>query len=354
MPITAKRCALHRLSEAAIALERALQYQPNDAILHNDFGVLILKQGRPKEAAEHFRTAVRLRPYFPEAFCNLGNSLIELAQMDEAVNCYSKALQLQPNDPSFLFNQSVALTQSGKFDDAMEKMRLALRIRPKYPDVLNNYGNALKEQGRIDEAIAYYRRGVSVAPESPTIISNLLYALQSCPNLDPDAVWGEHCQYGVQAFKAAQANPLPVRASKTISRLRIGYVSPDFRSHVMGMFTALVLPAHDRTRFEVICYSDVAKPDPVTQRIRERVDRWTDLAGLTTEAAVQKIRADEIDILIDLAGHTAGNRLPVFAQRGASSGDAIWLSGDHWAKNRRLFYHRCVPRSARDDRVLSQ
>ena len=309
--------ALGRYAEATSALAEALKSQPNDAGLHNELGVLYLKQSQHDDAANHFRQAVQARPEFSEALNNLGSALLELRQYEQAVEYIEKALLARPSDAIILYNLSVALARVGRADDALAKIRHALRIRPDYSEAWNNLGNALRENGRNDEAIFCYRRGLAVAPDSPVIISNLLYALQAAPNIRTNVISKESQRYGERLEAATTVPFVAPRCAKSRSRLRVGYVSPDFRRHVLGFFSALLMPAHDRNNFEIICYSDAKQTDEVTGRIREGADQWVDLGGLSTDEALKKIRADEIDILVDLAGHTAGNRMPVFAQRAA-------------------------------------
>jgi predicted O-linked N-acetylglucosamine transferase (SPINDLY family) len=179
---------------------------------------------------------------------------------------------------------------------------------------LNDLGNAYKDQGRLDDAVACYRRALKVAPLDAPVHSNLLFALLYHPRIDPDEVFREHQEFGVRHGRGPHARPARRSAGR---RLRVGYVSPDLREHVVAFFLEPILASHDPVHFEITCYADVSTPDAVTRRLQGYVPNWRSLVGLTDAQAADLVRADQLDVLIDLAGHTGGNRLRMFALRPA-------------------------------------
>src|SRR5262249_15962884 len=157
-----------------------------------------------------------------------------------------------------------------------------------------------------------YREGIAHDPRDGHIWSNLLFALHYDPDYDPATIFAEHV-----AWASRQAEPLAgllqphANDPNPARRLRIGYVSPDFRLHVMGSYSQAVIAAHDPTNFEIYCYAEVSHPDHVTERIRASADAWHTISGMSDEEVTELIRRDRIDILVDLTGHTGGGRLLV-------------------------------------------
>jgi protein O-GlcNAc transferase len=176
----------------------------------------------------------------------------------------------------------------------------------------------------IDAAIEHFQAALALRPE-PHSHSNLLLALNYTDRFTPGEILAEHRRwhqlYAAALAPSVSAPSLPYSAER---RLRIGYVSPDFNHHAVAYFIAPVLAAHDRSKFEIFCYSSVATPDRTTDRLRSLAEHWRDIARLDDESAAALIRTDEIDLLIDLAGHTSGNRLLLFARRPAPT-QATWL-----------------------------
>jgi protein O-GlcNAc transferase len=300
--------------EAAASYTGAIQLEPGRADAHNELGITLMEQGKFAEAIASYRRALELRPDFASAYNNLGIALLDTGAAEEAVSCYQQALYLQPDFAEAHNNLGLALAARGQADEAVACYERALQIKPDYIDALNNLGNAHKDQGSLDEAIACYRRALDLKPDDAPIHSNLLFTLQYHPSYSPEEVFREHQRYAREhgPAEAEQARP----AGRDLGgRLRVGYVSPDFRDHVVAYFLEPILAAHDRGCFEITCYANVPRPDAVTERFRGYADRWRSLVGLSDAQAADLIRGDEVDVLVDLAGHTAGNRLPVFARR---------------------------------------
>ncbi|AWK86954.1 tetratricopeptide repeat protein [Azospirillum thermophilum] len=268
-----------RADVAESCYRRAIVLAPQSAAALANGGVLLRAQGRREEAATLYRRAGRLdsanwvHPY------NLGNALAELNRLDEADSAYREALDRDPARAEVMANRATRV--------------LAL-------------------QGRIAEAIAALEQALRGHPDADPLHSALLYLMQFDPARSMEQIAKAHADWGARyPDRPAASAPAPA------PRLKIGYVSPDFRAHPVGYFLEPVLAAHDRAAVEITCYANTANPDWKTQRLQGLADRWVWTAGMDDEALSRRIREDGIHILVDLAGHTFGNRLGVFARRPA-------------------------------------
>jgi len=315
-----------RCDEAAAACRRALELQPDYPEAWNNLGLALAGQRQFDEAIAAYRRSLALKPDYPEACNNLGNALKERGESDEAVVRYRDALRLKPDFPEAHYNLGNVFRERGELDEAVAAYRRTLELRPDYPVAQVNLGNTLKDQGEIDEAMAAYQRALGLNPEHAGIHSNLVFALHFHPGHDERRIAEEHERWNrrfsdpVEPFVQPHANHRePER------RLKIGYVSPDFRDHPVGRYTLPLFEQHDRKRFEILCYSGVERPDWMTERLRALAGGWRSAAGISDAGLAQMIREDEVDILVDLAMHTAGNRLPVFARQPAPV-QVAWLA----------------------------
>ena len=316
---------LDQLGEAVAAYRHAIAVKPDMPEAHSNLGNVLRERGQPDEAIAACRYAILLKPDFPEAHYNLGNALQAKGRFEEAIVAYRQAVALRPEYAEAHNNLGAALKETGRLGDAITAFRRAIALRPGLGQTYGNLGNTLWEQGMLDEAAAAYRQGVSLNPELPELGSNLLFGLNYPPGLDAGAVADEHRRWGHRHGEPLLALIEPHGNDANAERpLRIGYVSPDFRSHSVAFFLEGLLSCHAPAQVEVFCYASVARPDSVTDRLRALVPHWRDIARMSDEEAARAIRSDGIDILVDLAGHTADNRLPVFARKPAPI-QVTWL-----------------------------
>lgn len=306
--------ALGRRADAVQCYRRALALRPDDAQTHNNLGSTLYTMARLDDASAAYERALTLRPDYPEALSNYGNVLIDLGRIADAVAANQKALALNPAYPIAHNNLGNGLRRLGQYEDAVQAYIRALELKPLYADALCNLAETLKEQGRVLEALPFYEKAMAVDPRQAGIHSNLLLALNSVAELSRVAVYAEHKRWGE---RFALAPPTHANARDPAKRLRVGYVSPDLRKHSVAYFIEPVIAAHDRAAVEVFAYANVAVPDAVTARIKDSVDGWRDIRGLGDADAAAMIRADGIDVLVDLAGHTMDGQLPLFALKPA-------------------------------------
>ena len=307
--------AAGRLREAETVLRRAVSLRSDIAEIHNNLGNVLRAQGRYQEAAECYRLALPLRPDYAEALSNLGVARLSLGETDDAIETFLRALEIQPDNALAHTNLGSAYAAKGRLTDAVAAHRAALVLWPTLAQAHNNLGIALKDQGLLHDAREAYENALQADPTDAGVRSNLLMSLSYDPAVDGGALLDAHRSWA-EAHEGP-VSPITEHDWTPDRRLRIGYVSPDFWTHSVAYFIEPVLASHDRAVVETFCYADVARPDETTARLQDLADHWRDTVSLDDAALYDQIRADRIDILIDLCGHTGNNRLPVFGCRAA-------------------------------------
>ena len=307
---------LSQMEGALAAVERAIALDESMAEAHHLLGNLLKSLRRFGEAVVPLKTAAALAPRSAPIWLNLGVTLLETRDRRGAIDAFRRAIELEPSRADSHNILGHALASCGENEAARLAFQHALKLRPNLAAAHNNLARLEKSEGRMTEAIAHYCESVAAEP-SPGSHSNLLFALNYLPEIDPATVFAEHRRWnGLYAAKLAPNAP-PVVQPLEGRRLRVGYISPDYLQHSVAYFIEPVLAEHDRARFEVFSYSDVHSPDHVTHRLRGFSEHWRDIAGLGDSSVADLIRSDRIDLLVELAGHTAHNRLLVMARRPA-------------------------------------
>jgi len=307
-----------RLDEAADCFRKALALRPGYAEAQNNLGIVLGDLGRPGEAAACFRRALALRPGFVDALGNLGNALRAQGHFQQAIDCFNKALALAPRSPLALNNLGIAYHMQGLPGRALEFFERALAIRPDWHVAHNNLGRALLDLGEAERALGCLRQAVQLKPDYLDGWHSLLLCMNYVPGISPAEICAEHARFGAVFEAPLRAHWQPHEQTPDPERrLRIGYVSADFCQHAVTHMFEPALASHDKAEFEIYCYSSGNRKDAVTERLRRHADHWRDLAGQSDAAAAARIRDDRIDILVDLSGHMAGNRLLAFARKPA-------------------------------------
>ncbi|HEX8523830.1 MAG TPA: tetratricopeptide repeat protein [Tepidisphaeraceae bacterium] len=307
-------------SAAEPLLRKALALNPNFAGAHASLGEAMLQQNRFADALPHYREAARLAPNEPDIIDGLGRTYRHLDQLPAALAAYRAAVQLNPNDARLRVNLGEVLFHVGQISAATEQLQKALEIQPNLPAAMTNLASALSALGRHEEAISHLRRAIEINPGDRMAHSNLLMHLHYVPS-DPKELFGEHVRWAQQHVAPSVSSWITVTANPATrgagDKIRLAYVSPDLWRHPVAAFLEPLLKHHDRTKFEIIAYSDTSITDEMTARLKTYFNRWHDTATLSDEALAERVREDGVDVLIDLAGHTAKNRLMMFAQRPA-------------------------------------
>jgi predicted O-linked N-acetylglucosamine transferase (SPINDLY family) len=306
---------LNRPDEAEECLRRAVALGGAGAEAPYALGVDLCARFRYAEAADALREAVRLRDDWPDAWYQLGLALRGARDRDGALAALRRALELRTDHADARFQEGVVLHDLNRLDDARTAFRAALALRPDMAHAYVNFGNLELAQGNVDEALRCYQESLRFNPKEPVAHSCYAMALNYKPGLSPAALLEEHRRWAAQHCPPPPAAPHANDRSPG-RRLRVGYVSQDFRLHVTGHFVEPILAYHDHGPFEIVAYPDVTQPDDVTERFRGRVDRWHPLAGVPDDQAAELIRSHQVDVLVDLNGHT-GSRLGIFARKPA-------------------------------------
>ena len=322
--------ALQQPEQAEQAFRRACQLRPAYAEALTNLGVLLKSQDRLVEAIDCYRAAVQAQPEFPNAHFNLGNALRMLSERCAAqqsaeapqhalaaVEQFHAAIQLRPDYHEAHTNLGALFRSAGQLDEAIASYRAAIAAQPRFVEAYSNLALALQEQGQVDEALIILQQALSLKPDFAEVDSNRLFDLNYLPTAESATLLHEHRAW------AARHTANIVRAPRRAPRLddsrrrRIGFVSPDFSRHPVGTFIAPLFEHLDRSRYELFAFADVEAPDAHTERLRSLSDHWHDARGESHESLARRIAAAEIDLLIDLAGHTSLNRLLAFARRPA-------------------------------------
>ncbi len=307
-----------RLAEAERAYREILQVQPGHADSLHLLGVIALQTGNPEPALALIERAVALRPDGAVYRNNLGQVLERLGRIEDAASAYETAIDLDAQDAEPVNNLGRIHEEQDRHSEAEACYRQAIALNAQYAEPHNNLGNILKDRGELDDAIAAYRRAIALRPDMSMLHSNLLLTVHYHPEYGPADISREHREWAERhVVPLASERRAHGNAPEPGRRLRIAYVSPDLREHPVARFLLPLLENHDRKAFEVIAYHDNSRQDDVTKLIRTRVDRWREIADLSDEQAADTIRADRIDILVDLAAHSGRNRLLVFARKPA-------------------------------------
>ncbi len=314
-------CALtaaRRLSEAVETLRRAIALRPEFAEAWYNLANALREQGKFPEAAAACRRALALAPDRAATHVNLGNILQASREYEEAIACYRRALELKPNDVEAYSNLGNALRSGGQLDQAIAAFRKCIALRPDFHAAHCNLGNALKDAGQIEQAINCFRRAIELCLTDTVSHSNLAYSVYYGPDYDSAAILAENRRWNALHTTDLKRVCSPHDNDRNPDRrLRIGYVGSDFREHCQSLFTIPLLSHHDRSRFEIFCYATVARPDTFTQRLREYVDCWRDTCGWNDDEVARQVRADGIDILVDLTMHMSNGRPLLMARNPA-------------------------------------
>ena len=308
------------MESALAAFCKALKIDPEYASAHFNLGNTWVRLGDVKSAQAAYQRAIALKPDFVDAEVALGALLDDLRDFEGACAHYRRALVLQPDYAQAHCNLGKSLRDLGRFDDAVVCFGKALELNPAYAEAYVNLGVVLGDLGEQRKALDCYRQALNLKPEYLAALSNLLFLLNYETVNEGISAFAEAQRFGEAA--AQLATPfIHWNVAVVPSRcLRVGFVSGDFRTHPVSYFLEGVLVALSQTavgRLEFVAYSNHSFEDSVTDRLKKIFHAWRSCAGLEDAEMARRIHDDAVDILIDLSGHTASNRLPVFAFKSA-------------------------------------
>lgn len=302
---------------AIASFESSTEANPNYAPAYSNLGILLRRQGQLAKAETALRKAVQLAPNLFEAQLNLG-SVLSLTQSDpeEARAVCNRALQLNPNSPEAHYNMGNAQARVPDYDAALRHYDKATSLNPRYEEAFNNKAKALMAFGRFGDAQESLRRAVQLDPSYPAWHSNHLFNRNYDASETPRSMF-EAAQEWDAAFSPLTPNAWVGKESSVDKPLRVGLVGAHFSRHPVGYFLHPVLPVFDTSEVTVTCYANQVTSDDFTDKLRASGVLWQPVANDSDAALLERIRADQVDILVDLDGHTSGSRLAVFAWRAA-------------------------------------
>ena len=340
--------ALGRLDEAVVFYRRALAAAPQDAVLRNNLGTALLRLDQPEAAEAMLREAVTLAPDQAEFRINHGNALIRLHRFEDALTAYRRAVELMPDSADAHNNLAGALSALERREEAIAAYERALALRPGFADAAFNLGNVLQALKRFDAAADSYRRALAIEPEHAGAFGNLLTVKRAAgdwsgynddvmaierlvdagrPGIDPflaltyplSPARQRSCAEIETARLVGRIAPRPAQKRRAEHRpIRLAYLSANFHGHAVGSLIAELIELHDRQEFEVTGIS--FGPDDgssLQDRLRGGFDRFIDVRGESDAAVAQRLADLEIDIAIDLMGHTRDHRIGILAYRPA-------------------------------------
>lgn len=311
---------LERLEDARLAYEAALKLNPALLDGYVRLALVLSRLERYEDIVPLLGRAIEQGPGLADAHQSLGYALRKLRRYDDAVGAYRRAVELRPEDAQLYTDLGVALKEAGQYEGALAALRRALELRPDFESALSWMGGTLLDMGYVAEASETYRRGLVLNPDAFYLDSALLLSLNYQSDTTPAALLDAARAFGERAASKAVPFTRHANVPDPERRLRIGLVSGDLGDHPVGFFLRGVLERLDPNRLEMFVYETAERKGALNEFFRHSVSHWLDAKEVTKlddEALAKQIRADDIDILLDLSGHTSQSRLPVFAWKPA-------------------------------------
>ncbi|GLH73159.1 acetylglucosamine transferase [Geothrix limicola] len=322
------RLALHLPAEALVDVDRLLALEPGRVEAHVNRGRALRELQRPLEALASFDKALDLDADHEGALMDRGQILIELRRPPEALASFDHLLSIHPEHLEALLGRGNAQVLLHRNEEALATYTELLGRQPDHVETLVSRGTALHRLGRHVEAVASYDAALALRPDHAVAHSNKIFVMDYLPSLGFEAHQGARRRYyEAQAQRLALEEPVFENDRDPARRLVLGYVSADFKRHSAAACFGPVLRHHDRAEFKVICYSGVLEEDDWTRGFQAGADAWRRTARMPDAELADLIRADGVDVLIDLSGHSEGNRLLVFARRPAPVQVTAWGGG---------------------------
>lgn len=342
--------ALQRNKEAVSSYEKAISLKRDYPQALSNLGVALIELNRYEEAIASYKKAILIDPNYPQAYSNLGNILRDTGKTEDAIEMYKKAISLKPDFALAHTNLGALMHDLGRLEEAIESSKTAISLDPYLSEAYSNLGTALSGVGKLDDAIDMYRKAISLSPNQEDTFGNLLFVLNYHPDKTAEEIYDVYKEYDKTFAAPLACLQKPHTNDKNLNRkLRIGYVSPDFRIHSVTRFLEPLLSKHDKTKFEIFLYAETIKEDVATKRYKTYADAWINTVGMNDIELAEKIRCDRVDILVELAGHSANNRLLVFAQK-PSPVSLSWLGYGYTTGVKAIDYYLtdeiCAPKES--------
>lgn len=312
------------LRSAEKLYQKILKSYPKHTDANRLLGVIAFSFGHHKEAVRLLNIAISAAPKFPQNHFILGGIYKQLDEVDKAIASYKRSIALKPNFTEAYNNLGLLYKSKMLFTDAASSFKNALKYKPDSAFSWSNLGNVLKESGKLDEALDALENALNADPYFSAAYSNYLMALNYCSQNTAEFIFEKHRQWRNHCPPHLKARRFDFENRNEKSKLRIGYISPDFHTHSVAYFIEPLLKAHNKERYELFAYYNHSIFDKTNTRIQGYFDHWRNIYDKPTEQVANTIFDDEIDILIDLAGHSANNSLQILYQKPAPI-QVTWL-----------------------------
>lgn len=310
---------LRKYAEAEHVFKAALEYKPNDPSLLCSVGTVLREQNLFDAATKHYERALELAPKSPSVLRNAADYYRSMREHERARDAYERLIEVVGDKDVGAFNNlAITLRDLDRFDDAEEMYLKCIELDEDNEYGFNNLAILLMEMGKGKESIQYYQKALEKNPDYKSARSNMMFYMNYLSEYSPQELYAAHREW--QRFHVVPDIPGSIYHPNTPDpdrKLKIGYVSADFYGHAVSYFIDAALKFHDKESFEVTCYAHVSTPDAITERLKGFVENFRFIHQVKDDELAEIIRDDEIDILIDLAGHTAGNRVDALALRPA-------------------------------------
>lgn len=307
-----------RASDAIVPLQRAAELQPQAAEHYYNLGLALMDIGHNADAIECFEGATTIKPDYPHAHNDLGNALLAMGRAREAIPHFQKALEYAPNSSGMHNNLGGAYVRTGKLQEAQSCFERALELKPGFAEAHNNLGNLYQELGEFEQAHTSFERALLADPLYTEAHSNMLFAMNYDPSKTGEEIFEYYRAYEDRFARPHYNNHKPHNNDADPNRrIKIGYVSPTFYKHAVSYFMLPLFDLANHDEFEIYAYANLSKADEFTDQYKAASDHFILTNGMSDEELAERIRADEIDVLIDIAGHANNSRLGVFARKPA-------------------------------------
>ena len=303
---------LGEIQKAINCFEKVIQINPDNADAHNNLGNLLKELGKIHDAESCYKKAIQINPNYTNAYNNLGSIFQKYKDFQEAIRLYEKTIQLNPNFASPHNNLGLIFLELEEYQKAINSYEKAMQIDPKYVDAYYNLGRLFEELKEFEKAIRYYQKAIEIQPNHSYANSNLLFHICWSNNNKEYLIIAKKYYEAIQKYDEKGLTNIKTSNEKI---LKVGFVSADFKEHSVVFFLLDTFKYLRKKKIKLFAYSNNSHEDDFTKLIKQNVDNWVSIVNKTDKDLINLIRKDNLDILFDLSGHTANNRLAVFKNR---------------------------------------
>tara|TARA_Y100001960_G_scaffold255603_1_gene273893 strand:- start:95 stop:1990 length:1896 start_codon:yes stop_codon:yes gene_type:complete len=307
----------NKLEDAINNHQKAIKINPRYAEGYNNLGIALQKNKKIGQAIINYKIAIKIKPNFAQAYNNLATSLKQIKKLEEALANCKKAIDLKPDFPNAYNNLGAVLKDMNRMEESYEQLKKAISLKADYADAYYNLGIVLKKLGRLEESIEVYKKLIKIKPDHQEAHNNYLFNFQYLTKYDQHSYFAAAKEFRNNLKKIENNLYIPYQYERSPKKLKIGFVSGDFKEHPVGFFLLDTLKHLKKKNLELFAYSNITEKDDLSAEIKNYFTSWQEITNLDDLDVANLIRKDGINILFDLAGHSAYNRLPIFINKPA-------------------------------------